>query len=99
VNVAREVETEVPPQGGDINATGAVVSGPRPASADAPATITVGGQTFVISEATLIIDDLGALVDGAKVSVNAYTNAAGEKVATSVSVLGDNTHLPLIRRS
>lgn len=98
VNVAREVETEVPPQGGDTNVTGVVASGPRAASADAPAAITVGGQTFVISEATLIVDDLGALVDGAKVSVNAYTNAAGEKVATSVSVFGASTHLPLVRR-
>ncbi len=99
VNVAREVETEVPPQGGDTDVTGVVATGLRAASADAPATITVGGQTFVINEATLIIDDLGALVAGAKVSVNAYTNAAGEKVATSVAVLGGNTHLPLIRRS
>ncbi len=99
VNVAREVETEVPPQGGDTNITGIVTTGPRAASADALPTITVGGQTFVISEATLIVDDLGALVDGAKVSVNAYTNAAGQKVATSVSVFGSNTHLPLMRRS
>ncbi len=99
LNVAREVESEVPPQGGDTEVTGVVATSPRAASADAPSTITVGGQTFVISEATLIVDDLGALVDGAKVSVNAYTNAAGQKVATSVSVFGSNTHLPLIRRS
>ena len=58
------------------------------------------GKSYVITDATLINDQLGALSVGAKVAINAYTDAStGQRVATQVPTLGvASVYLPMAKR-
>jgi hypothetical protein len=98
VNQALEVESKVAPQSGDTDLTGEMTGTLQIASASADRTITVAGQMFIITEETIVTEDLGALAPGAKVYVNAYTDATGRKVATVVSVIGAYSYVPVARR-
>jgi hypothetical protein len=100
VNVARKIETHVPPQAGAINAAGTLsfAAGRQPGSV-APQVWLIDGQAYTVWGATQVDEAAGALVDGARVAVNAYLDAAtGNRVATRVAVLGAwNAYLPMIQ--
>ncbi len=100
VNVARKIETHVPPQAGALNASGALSFGAgRQPAATAPQTWLIGGQAYTVWGATLVDDAAGALTAGRQVAVNAYLDSAtGARVATKITVLGAwSVYLPLIQ--
>ena len=101
VNIALEVESEVPPMAGETNSTGRV-SQSSPADAAiarvdaAQETITVDGVQYVITRATMVDDGAGALGAGSRVAINSYTDATGQRVATSVVVLASSIYAPVV---
>ncbi len=105
VNVIIKLETHVPPSGGEIDDSG-VVTGTAPISASvhsaqaAGSTLVLNGKTYTIIGATLVNDAAGAIANGAKVLVNAYTDTTtGQRVVTQVTTLGAVTvYMPVASR-
>jgi len=100
INVIVKLETHVPPAAGDINDTGVITvpAGLRPqVTGD---TLVINGNTYTVIGATLVNDTLGSISTGAKVAVNAYTDATtGQRVATQVIALGaSSVYLPTALR-
>ena len=97
-----ELETHVPPGAGDNNAIGQIddSGGLLNAAALQQSTWTIGGVAYVVSAATNLNDTGGALVDGAMVAVNSYTENSGARVATQIrSLINDKQlFLPVISR-
>lgn len=102
VNVALKIETHCPPQAGEINAIGALsfASGAQSAELANDETWLIGGQPYVVLDATMLYDAAGELSAGRRVLVNAYTDSAtGAKVATYIVALGDkNVYVPAVAR-
>ncbi len=103
VKYIHEIEVHVPPGAGDRDRVGRLDRrGTAATAADASAVTvwTVDGQDYLVNEATRLNDRMAALVDGATVAVNSYTDADGVEVATSITGLElDSTlFLPLITR-
>ena len=102
VNVIIKLETHVPPAAGEIDDSG-VVSGSTEAARSplvSGSTLVINGKTYTVIGATLINDQLGAISNGAKVSVNAYTDTTtGQRVATQVTALGAvSIYMPIAGR-
>ncbi|MFQ5576813.1 MAG: DUF5666 domain-containing protein [Anaerolineae bacterium] len=100
VKVAREIETHVPPEAGNVNDFGPlhIEGGVFRATGVPSQTWTIGGQNYQIIDATLLDDTLADFVDGQLVTVNAY-NQNGLLFATRVNALvTQSVYLPLIRR-
>jgi len=88
--LASEIKTLIPPGGGDKFVTGKIErrgeSTVAAASADGIAANVwrIAGQEFVVTEGTLLDDELSALEVGQLASVNAYEETDGALVATSI---------------
>lgn len=99
VNVARKIETHVPPEAGDITAMGTLQRGTHRLVVGE--TWTVGGQTYTVIDATVIDDSQADLTDGQPARINAYTDpTTGQRVATHMTTLDTiySVYLPLMRR-
>jgi hypothetical protein len=99
---AQQIRTIVPPGAGDDNHRGKLEIPAAPKSlAAAPDAVSaswvIGGKTYLVSTDTLLNDAQGAIQSGTTVMVNAYTDAAGNLVATQVSSVS-SSYLPIIRR-
>lgn len=88
--VASEIKTVVPPGAGDVIVTGVIErrgdSTMAAASADGIAANVwrIAGQDFIVTEGTLLDDELSALEVGQLATVNAYQETDGTLVATSI---------------
>ncbi len=96
VKVAVKIRNLVPPGGGDDNNRGVLRNGPTTA-ATGDRTWTINGQAYVVNDATFIDETAGPVSDGRIVTVNAYTDGSGRRVATSVSGIG-SIFLPVVTR-
>jgi hypothetical protein len=95
---AKQIRTIVPPGAGDDNRTGKLNIPPAIKSlAAVSGSWVIGGQTYQVNADTLLNDGQGAIQSGATVLVNAYTDAAGNLIATQVSAV-TSSYLPLIMR-
>lgn len=89
VNVIVELETHVPPSAGEIDDTGVVSGTTTRGPQVAGSTLVINGTTYTIIGATLVNDSLGNIANGAKVAINAYTDATtGQRVVTQITALG-----------
>jgi hypothetical protein len=99
VKTAREISTQVPPDTGAIDDKGKLTVNGAGLGPEATPTWTINGQTYLIVDATLLDDTLGALSNGQTVRVNAYVNGAGQRVATLVAAEGaSKVYLPVMYR-
>jgi hypothetical protein len=101
VNMARRIETHVPPRAGALTAAGALSFDARNrALALTERVWRIGGETYVVLPATLLDDTAGSLTAGRPVIVNAYVDSASNaRVATKITAVGNRTaHLPLAQR-
>lgn len=102
VRLASEIKVVVPPGGGGHKHFGRIqrhgFSTMEVAAADGLAqnVWTIGGQDFVVTEGTLIDDQLSALGDGQLAYVDAYTDENGTLVATSIEGMGA-VYLPMMQ--
>jgi hypothetical protein len=102
--LASEIKTMIPPGGGDKFLVGRIErrgdSTVAAASADGIAANIwrIAGQDFVVTEGTLLDDELSALEVGELASVNAYQEADGSQVATSIQGISQEVKqfLPLL---
>lgn len=99
VRVATEMETHVPPDAGDDTALGTLQTGGLQTSAATPQTWQVNGRSYTVTQATILDDSAGDLVDGQLVRVNGYDDN-GTLTATTVTALQEihSVHLPIIAR-
>jgi hypothetical protein len=102
--LATEIKTMMPPGAGDKNVVGKIErrgdSTVAAATADGIAANVwrIAGQDFVVSEGTLLDDELSALEVGEMASVNAFQETDGTMVATSIQGIsqGVKQFLPLL---
>jgi hypothetical protein len=99
VKSAREISTQVPPDTGAIDDKGKLTVNGAGLGPEATPTWTINGQTYLIVDATLLDDTLGALSNDQTVRVNAYVNGAGQRVATLVAAEGvSKVYVPVAYR-
>ena len=85
VRIAREISTHVAPEAGEVNDAGKLLVSAPGSSPEATQIWSVNGKTYQIVDATLLDDLFGALSNGQNVTVNAYVDGSGQRVATKVS--------------
>jgi len=99
--IISKIVTYVPPGAGDENhfgkleslgAVAAVASVNEAAATDE--VWTVDGVQYIVSDATLLVDDNGALQEGAKVYVNSYVDN-GQRFATLISTQSPGVFIPM----
>lgn len=97
VNTIHEIETQVPPGGGDDNRLGQIesVGLVQQAGLTANQTWRIAGANYTITPATILNDSRSNLVVGQAALVNSYTAADGSLVATRVQGLTEITSLYL----
>lgn len=101
VRVISEVETIVPPGAGERYELGRVLSQGAVAnmaegSASTANVWVVGSQVYVATPATLFNDETGSLHEGGLAYVNAYVDADGALVATSIEGMSA-VYLPIMQ--
>ncbi|MCB0114289.1 MAG: hypothetical protein KDD84_09375 [Caldilineaceae bacterium] len=103
VNKLKKIETHVPPGAGSDDSIGRLDSVGQLAASDISAgnaVWVIGGVSYNVIDATALNDSRGALTVGSTVSVNSYTDASGNVVATSVRgiTLSNIIYLPGVDR-
>lgn len=104
VKVAQKVETHVPPDAGNHTAMGTLQIPPALGATLLTATgqtWIIDGQSYTITDATILDDSQAPFQDGQPVLVNAYTDrGTGDLVATRVTALTAlyNLYLPIAVR-
>lgn len=102
LRLASEIKTVVPPGGGGHRHFGRIqrhgTSTMNVAAADGQAQNVwrIGDQEFVITEGTLLNDQLSALEEGQFALVDSYTDTDGTVVATSIEGMAQN-YLPMLQ--
>jgi hypothetical protein len=99
VKLARSINTQVPPDAGEVDDSGKLTVNGAGLGPEATQVWTINGQAYQIVDATLLDDALGALTTGQTVRVNAYVNGSGQRVATLVAAEGAvRVYVPMIQR-
>lgn len=102
IRLASEIKTEIPPGGGGTTHFGVIerrgLSTMPVAAADGQAQNLwrIGGQEFLVTEGTLLNDELSALDEGRRAYVDAYVAPDGTLVATSIEGMGAQ-YLPMMQ--
>jgi len=100
MRVISRILTYVPPGAGDLNAVGHLqtIGGALAAGVDTPLQTNeewvVDGVTYIVSEATMLVDGDSELAEGALVSVNSY-EFEGQRYATMIRAQAGKAFIPM----
>jgi hypothetical protein len=101
--VIHKIVTYIPPGGGDENTVGILEAFGAASVASAEESLqgeevwTIGGVNFIVSEATLLVENGEPLAVGTTVSVNSYTED-GQRYATMIRSQSGTLFIPMAAR-